>query len=94
LFGGDSVWHKPRKHEKTIGVHLQRLRKQQGVTQAVLAERLDKPQSFVSSYERGERRIDLLEFVTIVSALGADPRIIGAQIFDALAKPARSARSR
>ena len=48
-------------------------RKSAGLTQHVLALRLKKPQSFVAKYEGGERRIDVVEFVTIVRALGADP---------------------
>lgn len=44
-----------------------------GLTQADVAKRLKRPQSFVSKYEAGERRIDMIEFVTITRALGADP---------------------
>lgn len=45
-----------------------------GLTQSELAARLGKPQSFVAKYEGGERRIDVLEFLTIAQALEADPR--------------------
>jgi transcriptional regulator with XRE-family HTH domain len=48
-------------------------RKTAGLTQHALAVRLKKPQSFVAKYEGGERRIDVVEFVTIARALGADP---------------------
>ena len=44
-----------------------------GVTQAELAVTLSVPQSFVSKYETGERRIDVVEFLCICRALGADP---------------------
>jgi len=44
-----------------------------GVTQAELASILSVPQSFVSKYETGERRIDVIEFHCICRALGADP---------------------
>lgn len=44
-----------------------------GMTQQKLAKRLGKPQSFVAKYEGGERRLDVIEFVTIVRAIGADP---------------------
>lgn len=43
-----------------------------GVTQVVLAEKLAKPQSYVSKYERGERRIDFPEFMEIAGVLGID----------------------
>ena len=48
-------------------------RKQAGLTQHELARRLKRPQSFVAKYEGGERRIDVIEFVAIVRAIGADP---------------------
>ena len=34
---------------------------------------LSKPQSFVSEYERGKRRVDVVELLMIARALGADP---------------------
>lgn len=49
-------------------------RKSSGVTQQQLAEKLDKPQSFVAKYENGERRLDMAEFITIAEELGADPQ--------------------
>lgn len=48
-------------------------RKRYGLTQVELAERLGKPQSFVSKYERGERRLDVIEFIEVATALGTDP---------------------
>lgn len=48
-------------------------RKSAGITQVELSERLSRPQSFVSKYERGERRLDVVEFVEVAHAMGADP---------------------
>ena len=48
-------------------------RKAAGLTQRELADRLHKPQSFVAKYEGGERRLDVVEFIAIARALGADP---------------------
>ncbi len=45
----------------------------QRLTQLEVARRLGKPQSFVSKYERGERRLDVVEVVEIAAALSADP---------------------
>lgn len=42
------------------------------LTQQQLADKLDRPQSFVAKYEGGERRIDLVEFMTIARALQLD----------------------
>jgi transcriptional regulator with XRE-family HTH domain len=48
-------------------------RKKAELTQAELSSRLNRPQSFVSKYERGERRLDVVEFREVACALGVDP---------------------
>ena len=54
------------------------LRKKAGLSQAELAKRLAKPQSFVSKFERGERRLDVIEFKSVAEAIGLDPlRLLG-----------------
>jgi transcriptional regulator with XRE-family HTH domain len=50
-----------------------RERAQKGLTQAEVARRLKKPQSYVSKYETGERRLDVIEFLEIADVLGALP---------------------
>jgi transcriptional regulator with XRE-family HTH domain len=45
-------------------------RKKAGLTQAALAARLGRPQSFVSKYEGGERRLDVVEFLEVARAVG------------------------
>jgi transcriptional regulator with XRE-family HTH domain len=52
---------------------LKEARKEAGLTQAVVAKKLRKPQSFVAKYEHGERRIDVVEFVAIARVLQTDP---------------------
>ena len=48
-------------------------RKRMGVTQAELGLRIGKPQTFVSKFERGVRRLDVVEFYGVARAIGADP---------------------
>ena len=48
-------------------------RREAGLTQVELAAKLSRPQSFVSKYERGERRLDLVEFLEVADALGFQP---------------------
>jgi transcriptional regulator with XRE-family HTH domain len=48
-------------------------RKAAGLTQHDLARRLKKPQSFIAKIEGGERRLDVIEFLMITQAIGADP---------------------
>ncbi|MCW5651752.1 MAG: helix-turn-helix transcriptional regulator [Ramlibacter sp.] len=47
-------------------------REQAGLTQAELAARLNKPQSYVSKCESGERRLDVIEFEIWCQALKID----------------------
>jgi transcriptional regulator with XRE-family HTH domain len=48
---------------------LRRIRRDAGLTQEDLAAKLKRPQSFVSKYESGERRLDVLELREICSAM-------------------------
>jgi transcriptional regulator with XRE-family HTH domain len=73
------VWVRPRDY-KVVGNRLAAARRGTGITQKELARRLRKPQSFVSDYERGQRRVDLIEFLLIVSALKLDPHKVFAEI--------------
>ena len=51
-------------------------RKEHGLTQVDLAGRLGQPQPFVSKYERGDRRLDVVDYLAIIRAIGADPHEI------------------
>ena len=52
---------------------LVKLRSETGLTQSQVANRLNRPQSFVSKFERGERRLDVIEFLEVCRLLGGDP---------------------
>jgi transcriptional regulator with XRE-family HTH domain len=73
------VWVQQR-HYKAVGDALAGARRRAGMTQDDVARKLSKPQSFVSSYERGQRRVDVLELVRIVEAIGDDPARIFADV--------------
>ena len=45
-----------------------------GISQVQLANLLGRPQTFVSKYERGERRLDFVEVLEITAALHVDAR--------------------
>ncbi len=47
---------------------LREIREQAGLRQTDVASSIGKPQSFVSKYESGERRVDLLELEQICDA--------------------------
>lgn len=52
-----------------LAAELRRARHAAALTQAGLADKLGVPQSFVSKYESGERKLDLLEVRRICMAL-------------------------
>jgi len=54
------------------------------VTQVELAERLDRPQSFVAKYENGERRLDVIEFIEIARALKVPPKRLFERLLESL----------
>lgn len=43
------------------------------MTQTELAERLGRAQTFVSKIEKGERRIDVIELIEMLTAMRTDP---------------------
>lgn len=48
---------------------LRDLRREAGLTQVEVADKLSVPQSFVSKYESGERRLDVIELRHVATAL-------------------------
>lgn len=81
------MWVQPKEH-KVVGSALAAARKRAGLSQAQLAKSLRKPQSFVSSYERGQRRLDLLEFLRVADAIGTD----ASAEFESIQKAAKRGR--
>ena len=57
---------------KRLLVLLRETRTKAGLTQAELASRLHRDQTFVSKYETGERRLDILELRDVCRAIGVD----------------------
>jgi transcriptional regulator with XRE-family HTH domain len=49
---------------------LRQVRLEANLTQAQLAERIGQTQSYVSKYENGEQRLDLIELETVCKAVG------------------------
>jgi len=59
------------QREKLLAL-LRQLRIDAGLTQTELASRLQRDQTFVSKYESGERRLDILEVREVCRAIGVD----------------------
>ena len=63
---------------------VQEARKAAKLTQVQLAERVGKDQTFISIIERGQRRVDVLEFVALARAMKADPAKLFAEVLKRL----------
>jgi transcriptional regulator with XRE-family HTH domain len=48
-------------------------RRDAGLSQYDLADRLKVDQSFISKYESARRRLDVIEFMRIIQAIGVSP---------------------
>lgn len=48
-------------------------RSERSLTQVQLAKKLGKPQSFISKYETGERKLTVGDFLAVCKALAIDP---------------------
>jgi transcriptional regulator with XRE-family HTH domain len=59
-------------YQRMLGLLIE-ARKTAGLTQHDVAARLNRPQSFVSKIEQGERRLDVIEFLELCRLIGADP---------------------
>ncbi len=59
------------RHVRLIDLLVEQ-RKRAGLSQADLAERLDRYQSVVSSMESGGRRVDVVELLDIAEVIGLD----------------------
>jgi transcriptional regulator with XRE-family HTH domain len=53
---------------------LKQARQDQKFSMRALAERMDKPHSFVQKVEQGERRLDVVEYVWYCRKLGVNPQ--------------------
>lgn len=78
-------------HQKLCSL-LSEARSQVPMVQAELSDRLGRPQSFVSKYERGERRLDVIEFLEVCQGMGADPYAIIRQVEQAMPKVGRRSK--
>ena len=58
-------------HELLVSL-LREYRLRRKLTQAELSERMNRPQSFVSKVESGQRRLDVVELRQWCDALGVD----------------------
>ncbi|MGB9366769.1 MAG: helix-turn-helix transcriptional regulator [Xanthobacteraceae bacterium] len=61
------------KRHATLVAFLKKKRNDADLTQVQIAKKLGRYQSFITDYERGQKRIDAVELVQIAEAIGFDP---------------------
>ena len=61
------------KAHQMLVTTLAQMRREAGLHQADLAQKIGKDQSYISNIERGQRRVDVIEFYAILKAMGIDP---------------------
>ena len=71
IFGGD--------HQHLVEV-LTEARKAAGLTQVDLSQRIGRDQTFISLIERGQRRVDVIEFIRLAEAIDAEPADLFARV--------------
>jgi transcriptional regulator with XRE-family HTH domain len=73
-----------RKQQKILLSLLRAIRKDAGLRQADMAAALEVPQSYVSKYESGERRLDPLELHAVCRAAGVSLAAFGKRLDELL----------
>lgn len=61
-------------------------RRRARLTQQQVADRLGKPQSYVAKVEGAERRIDVVEFASLVQAMDAEPAALLSKLLSEIEK--------
>ena len=82
------------KEYRAMMVILRDARNAAGLSQGDVADRLRKPQSYVSKVEGGDRRIDVIEFIEFAYAIDVDPRALFRLVLKVVRAPRRTARRR
>lgn len=76
-------WVSSPSYRAAVGVII-KARKGAGLTQRALAEKIGRPYTVIANIERGERRIDVVEFVAISRALGISETDLMRELAEAL----------
>ena len=69
-------------HYERLIERLIQARKAQELTQAQLAEKLEKPQSYIAKIESRERKLDIIEFFDLCYQLDEEPIAILQTVFE------------
>ena len=75
---------------KTLIKLLKAERQRAGIRQAVLAKQMKKQQNWISRLEKGDRRVDVCQFLQLAELIGFDPITVLRQVDQARNKRNRS----
>jgi transcriptional regulator with XRE-family HTH domain len=75
-----------RRDQQILLSLLRAIRVEAGLRQEDMAKALDVPQSYVSKYESGERRLDLLELRAVCTATGLSLQAFGSRLDEMLGR--------
>lgn len=73
------------EHQKLRKI-LKRERTSAGLRQSDIAERTNRSQAYISKFENGDLRLDVIDFVRVCQSIGCDPHDALDEIFPDLAK--------
>jgi transcriptional regulator with XRE-family HTH domain len=76
--------HRKTKEQQALQFLLRQIRREAGLRQVDLGERLGQPQSFVSKYELGERRLDIMQVRSVCTAVGISLEEFARRLEDAI----------
>jgi transcriptional regulator with XRE-family HTH domain len=83
-----------REEHQVLAQLLREMRERAGLTQAELAPRMGRPQNRISDFERGGRRVDLIEFIDYCDVLERDPTKVFTELRRRLSKRNRTERAK
>lgn len=95
LYRGTQVWIKggcvksiyDQRYIEVVAL-VRKARERSGLTQFEVAQRLGRPQSYLSKIETCERRVDLIELMQLCRAIGATlPDVIPVEFRDLIGDP-------
>ena len=69
------------KEHKKLREILKRERKKAGLRQVDIATRTSRSQAYISKFEKGDLRLDVVDFVRVCQSIGCDPHLVIDEIF-------------
>lgn len=69
------------QEHKALRKIMRRERKAAGLKQSEVAKKTNRSQAYISKFENGDLRLDVIDFVRFCEAIGCDPHEVLREIF-------------